>query len=100
MDWLDRARRELPEYIDVRTAKAADGFPTAATAVQPGGELIAQAPSFGSIGSSQGRSVQDEKGLREEYEERAAILEFDGGMSREEAERLAWELVAARHTIH
>jgi hypothetical protein len=32
-------------------------------------------------------SVQE---LRVEYEERAAIMEFDGGLSRAEAERLAW----------
>ena len=25
-----------------------------------------------------------------EYEERAAIMEFDGGLPRQEAERLAW----------
>jgi hypothetical protein len=30
---------------------------------------------------------------REAYEERAAILEFDAGMTREEAERLAMEEV-------
>ena len=30
---------------------------------------------------------------REEFEERAAILEFDAGMTREEAERLAMEMV-------
>lgn len=30
---------------------------------------------------------------REAYEERAAILEFDAGMSREEAERMAAEMV-------
>ena len=28
---------------------------------------------------------------REAWEERAAIVEFDGGLSREEAEALAWE---------
>jgi hypothetical protein len=28
-------------------------------------------------------------GLRDEYEERAAILEFDGGMKREDAEKKA-----------
>ncbi len=28
---------------------------------------------------------------REAWEERAAIAEYDGGLSREEAERLAWE---------
>lgn len=29
---------------------------------------------------------------REAYEERAAIMEFDGGMTRKEAERQAMEL--------
>jgi hypothetical protein len=27
------------------------------------------------------------------YEERAAILEYDGGLSREEAEEMAWKIV-------
>ena len=31
--------------------------------------------------------------LHEEYEERAAIMEFDGQLTREEAERSAWALV-------
>lgn len=31
--------------------------------------------------------------LLERFEERAAILEFDGQMSRERAEQLAWQLV-------
>ena len=31
----------------------------------------------------------DRLGLRYEYEERAAILEYDGGLSREDAERRA-----------
>ncbi len=26
-----------------------------------------------------------------DFEERAAIMEYDGGLSREDAERLAWE---------
>jgi hypothetical protein len=30
--------------------------------------------------------------LNERYEERAAILEFDAGFSRAEAERRAWEM--------
>ena len=29
----------------------------------------------------------------EEFEERAAIMEYDGGLTREEAERAAWESV-------
>jgi hypothetical protein len=28
---------------------------------------------------------------REDYEERAAIMEYCGGLSREEAEKQAWE---------
>ena len=31
----------------------------------------------------------------EEFEERAAIMEYDGGLTREEAERAAWENVGA-----
>ena len=30
---------------------------------------------------------------QEEYEERAAIMEYDGEMSREEAEYCAWALI-------
>ena len=38
--------------------------------------------------------------LREAYEERAAIMEFDGGLSREEAERKAWALVSKLNRLH
>ena len=34
--------------------------------------------------------------LAERYEERAAIREFDGGLSRKEAERLAWDDVIGK----
>lgn len=34
--------------------------------------------------------------LREDFEERAAIMEHDGGMSRVEAEVAAWELLRGR----
>ena len=34
------------------------------------------------------------------WEERAAIMEFDGGLSREEAEREAWVLVSKRYRLH
>jgi pyrroline-5-carboxylate reductase len=33
---------------------------------------------------------------REEFEERAAILEFDAGMTREEAERVAMQMVLGK----
>lgn len=37
--------------------------------------------------------------LREEYEERAGILQFDGGLSRECAEWAALALLARRHPL-
>ena len=39
----------------------------------------------------------DEHGLRYEFEERAAILEYDGGLSRDEAE--AHALIEIRHRM-
>jgi hypothetical protein len=36
----------------------------------------------------------------EAYEERAAIMEFDGGLSRDEAEREAGALVSKRYRLH
>ena len=34
---------------------------------------------------------------KEAFEERAAIMEFDGGLPRKEAERLAYEIVYGKH---
>jgi hypothetical protein len=34
-----------------------------------------------------------DRGTREDFEERAGILEFDAGRTRREAERLAWDIV-------
>lgn len=34
---------------------------------------------------------------KEAFEERAAIMEYDGGLSREEAERRAREIVGAQY---
>jgi len=100
LDWLDRARRELPGCTGERTAVTAVGDPSAALAVPPGDDHSEQAQSFGSIGSSPDGIIPEEADLQEEYEERAGILEYDAGLDRAEAERLAWELVAARHTLH
>ena len=36
---------------------------------------------------------------REDYEERAAIMEHDGGLSREEAEAMAMEIVKQRGDV-
>ncbi len=36
---------------------------------------------------------------REDYEERAAIMEYEGGLSRRDAERAAYELILRRHAL-
>lgn len=38
----------------------------------------------------QNSATVDESDLIDAFEERAAIMEYDGGMSREEAEAMAW----------
>lgn len=38
-------------------------------------------------------SNEERENLREAYLERSAILEFDAGMTRQEANRLAWQIV-------
>lgn len=44
------------------------------------------------------RGVPNEENLKEAFEERAAIMEFDGGLNRQEAERLAFEVVYKKHS--
>jgi len=39
--------------------------------------------------------IYDSSNFWEAYEERAAIMEFDGGMSREEAEKAAFKDIAS-----
>ena len=37
--------------------------------------------------------------LREEFEERAAIMEYDGGLLRDEAEQKAYERLCEKYNI-
>lgn len=82
MNWLARARRELAEGTAGRTAETA------------------KRPSNGSNGSTLPERFPDLEALHAEYEERAAIIEFDGGLPRHEAERRARELVYGPHSVH
>ncbi len=55
------------------------------------------------IAALQARQAQpgpDLEDMREFYEERAAIIEYDGGLSRPEAEAEAVRLVAVRFRLH
>ena len=58
------------------------------------------AASIGSNGSTSPSHLLEPESVREAYEERAAIMEFDGGLSRDDAEREAWALVSKLHRRH
>lgn len=83
MNWLERARREMRAEDPNDTANAAERNPSAVTAV----------------GLCDIRQ-ESRDALRDAYEERAAIMQHEGGMSREDAERAASELVYGRYRVH
>lgn len=72
MNWLDRARRELQDSARRRPADTAETPPTAVMAVGDPAD-----------------SVESAEALRDAWEERSAILEFENGLTRAEAERIA-----------
>jgi hypothetical protein len=98
MNWLERARREIPKSARRRTANSAERNLTAVMAVP---SRVLREKLEGSIGSNGSTSPSHLlESVREAYEERAAIMEFDGGLSRDEAEREAWALVSKRYRLH
>ena len=96
MNWLQRARRELNEGADAPPASPAEGPLPAALGARPPLDY----GSIGSNGSAPPWQMLESDTLREECEERAAIMEFDGNLTREEAERAAWTLVSTRYRLH
>lgn len=100
MNWLERARREIGGTGAGATANTADGNPTAVLAVLYHGPPVKHDDSNGGIGSALPRGIHDSEAQREAFEERAAIMEFDGGMSREDAERAAWAIVLKQRLLN
>lgn len=100
MNWLERARHEIGESAGSTTANRAEGNPTAVTAV-PAQPIVDPSPaSFGSNGSAIPASKYESESFIEAFEERAAIMEFDGGLNRNDAERAAWALVTKLYRLH
>jgi hypothetical protein len=99
MNWMMRARREIAGDGRKPTAIAAEGNATAVTAVAAGGQNTVQ-PSNGSNGSGSSLLLRGSSTDGEEYEERAAIMQYDGGLSRAEAERVAWHSVYGDQRLH
>lgn len=100
MNWLERARREMGGTGAGATANTADGNPTAVMAALTVPVAARPAASTGSNGSAPRGQWLDAEAMREAFLERAAIMEFDGGMSREDAERAAWALVLEPRRLH
>jgi len=99
MNWLERARREIRSYADQATAKTAEGNPMAVTAVVPQAPDTAIPLSIGSNGSAPTALLPDFEAIREIFEERAAILEYDAGMTRPDAERAA-QAIVSKYLLH
>ena len=93
MNWLARARREIGGMPSATTANSADGNPTAVMAVLHHAPPDRQDDSNGGIGSALLGEIHDSD-LQQALEERAAIMEFEGGMTCDDAERAAWALIA------
>ena len=100
MNWLERARREIPKSARRRTANSAERTLTAVMAVPKPALREKLEGSIGSNGSAPTQRISEKEDVWEAYEERAAIMEFDGGLSRDEAEREAWALVSKRYRLH
>ncbi len=100
MNWLERARREIPKSARWRTANSAERTLTAVMAVPHPALREKLEGSIGSNGSASPSNSLEPEYAQEEFEERAAIMEFDGGLSRDEAEREAWALVSKLYRQH
>ena len=100
MNWLDRARREIQESARRSTANTAEGNLMAVTAVARPALQDESRSSIGSNVSTVPTRILETESVREDFEERAAIMEFDGGLSREEAVHAAWALVVKKHSLH
>ena len=87
MNWLQRARREIVESPARATVVTAERLPVAVMAV-PDLALLANEPNYlAHAPNVDPQSLPDD--LREAFEERAAIFEYDAGISRATAEAAA-----------
>lgn len=97
MNWLERARREIGADIGTATANTAERNLTAVTAVLDAGLTDTWRVSIVSNGSSHIDTAGKFEAVREAFAERAAIMEFDAGLSRQDAEVAAARLVSTLH---
>ena len=95
MNWLEHARREIRVSRGDHPAKRAKGNLTALLAVpDPSVRERTGAQAVDDAGL-QAFHARDDEAVLEAFEERAALVECEGGVSRADAERLA-RVVASR----
>jgi hypothetical protein len=92
MNWLERARREIGKSACPRAGNTAERNPTAVMAVPD--------PALCTYSGSPAEPRGDLETVLEDFEERAAIMEFDGGLSRGDAEREAALATIIRYRLH
>jgi len=100
MNWLERARREIRRIPKPGTADTAEGNPMAVMTVPVARVDRLHAVSIDCNDSVKTLHSLESDSAREAMEERAAIMEFDGGLSREDAERAAAWLSAPPRKFH
>lgn len=100
MNWLERARREFTGFAMGGTANTAERNLMAVTAVLQPGTREESAASIGSNDSALPAQIHGSEAACEAFEERAAIMEFDGDLRRDEAERSARTLIVKRRWLH
>lgn len=102
MNWLERARSEIGQSAVLPTANSAERNPTTVTAVPERAIGQNADQSIGSNGSARSEQSAEIDAVRDVFEERAAIMEYEGRPSLENAEVAAWELVTqrGRHALH
>lgn len=100
MNWLKRARREIGGSGRQPTANSAERNATVAMAVPTRGSWEERGASIGSNDSALPARMREYDDLREAFEERAAIMEYDGGLTRDDAERAAWMLILKERRLN
>lgn len=100
MNWLERARREIQTNLRHPTVITAERTPMAVTSVLDPALRENSRASFGSNGSTSAPHISVLEFIREEFEERAAIMEFDGDLSRDDAELNVWTMVTKRERVY
>jgi hypothetical protein len=69
-------------------------------AVPARGPREERAASIGSNDAALLARMRESEEMREAFEERAAIMEYDGGLTRNEAERVAWADILKQRRLH